>query len=120
MGWADTAAGVQDAYLRTGSTMSDIAKLLTGATSSVANDGVVVGSGEAPGGEFGSLYQSGKITYLAQRTMDCCHTFGGSLNKNLQIIPAPPLIPFGRRWLPAVRIGWSRRAAAVVFPTGWE
>ncbi len=91
VGWAETASHVQHAFVRTGTQMTDIGKLLN-ATSSVANDvnndGVVVGTAQGANGEFGWLYDHGTITNIAARTVTCCESIGGSLNRNLQIVPA--------------------------------
>jgi probable HAF family extracellular repeat protein len=91
VGWADTAAEVQHAFVRTGTTLTDIGKLLN-ATSSVANDvtndGIVVGTAQGQNGEFGWLYDHGKVTNITARTVTCCGPVGGSLNKSLQIVPA--------------------------------
>lgn len=127
VGWADSAAEVQHAFVRSGTTMTDIGKLLN-ATSSVANDvtsdGIVVGTAQGANGEFGWLYDHGRITNITARTVTCCEPVGGSLNKSLQIVPAeltsttvPVLEPvtaydetsakihYGGRWTRSARTG---------------
>jgi probable HAF family extracellular repeat protein len=124
VGWADTAAEVQHAFVRTGTTMTDIGKLLR-ATSSVANDvtndGIVVGTAQGANGEFGWLYDHGRITNITARTVTCCEPVGGSLNRSLQIVPAeltsetvPVLEPVTARDETSARIHfggpWTRSA----------
>jgi probable HAF family extracellular repeat protein len=89
VGWADTAGGKQDAFIRTGSNLVDIGRLLTDATSSVANDvdnnGDVVGTAQTATGEYSWLYIGGRMINITRNTVTCCDIVGGALNKTLQI-----------------------------------
>jgi len=128
VGWADTKAGAQHAFIRTGSKLVDIGKLLTGATSSVANDvdnnGDVVGTAQGPNGEFSWLYTGGSMINLQQHTVTWGDIAGGALNTTLQIVPrgettsvyAPVLEPVAAYDETSARIHytgtWTRSAHA--------
>ena len=94
VGWSEDASGRQDAFIRTGTKLTDLGNMLPGAISSVASDidnsGDVVGHADTATGFYTWVYTGGAIVNVTQNTVTsqaCCVAPGGALNKSFQIVP---------------------------------